>query len=123
MFNFFLKNKINIFYIYKKYNKIKFFFNKNNIFYKNLYLLNIEIKYYNYLKKNKYNKLNNYEYLKKIKLNNNINYLKLKFLSKETKNKIIFFKNFKNLYDLYILGIRASELELLYYYIKKIYKK
>ncbi|XBT18674.1 MAG: tRNA uridine-5-carboxymethylaminomethyl(34) synthesis enzyme MnmG [Candidatus Shikimatogenerans sp. Tcar] len=122
IFNFLLKDKINIFYIYKKYNKIKIFFNKNNIYKKDLYLLNIEIKYYNYLKKGKNIIHNNYEYLKKIKLNNNIKYYKLKFLSKETKNKILLYNKFNNLYDLYILGIRASELELLYYYIKKLYK-
>lgn len=114
----FLLNNINIFNIYKNFIKIKIFFNKNNIFSKDLYLLNIEIKYYNYLKKNKKALYNNYKYLKKIKINKNINYTKLKFLSKETLNKLSFLKKIKNLYELYILGIRASELELLYYYIK-----
>ncbi|WXB47442.1 MAG: FAD-dependent oxidoreductase [Candidatus Shikimatogenerans sp. Tmey] len=123
IFKFLLNSNINIFFLYKKYNIIKKFFNKNNINSKNLYLLNIEIKYYNYLKKSKKNIFYNYKYLKKIKLNDNINYNNLNFLSKETKNKICYFKHFKSLYDLYILGIRSSELELLYYFIKNQYKK
>ncbi|XBT18353.1 MAG: tRNA uridine-5-carboxymethylaminomethyl(34) synthesis enzyme MnmG [Candidatus Shikimatogenerans sp. Tduv] len=119
IFNLLLDNNINIYKLYTKYKKIKYFFNKNNIYIKDLQLLNIEIKYYNYLKKSKKLLINNYEYLKNIKLNKNINYLNLNFLSNETKDKLNFFKNYKNLYDLYILGVRDSELEILYFYIKK----
>ncbi|XBT18910.1 MAG: tRNA uridine-5-carboxymethylaminomethyl(34) synthesis enzyme MnmG [Candidatus Shikimatogenerans sp. AspAUS03] len=113
IFKFLSLNNINLLKYYK-YKKILNILKNNNIKKKHLFQLQIEIKYYNYIKKNiNFLKIN---ILKKNLSIKNIILDKLNFLSKETKNKLKN-KKIKTLYELYLLGIRSSELELLYYYI------
>ncbi|XCC45299.1 MAG: tRNA uridine-5-carboxymethylaminomethyl(34) synthesis enzyme MnmG [Candidatus Shikimatogenerans sp. Ttur] len=109
IFKFLSRQNVSIINFYKK-KKIYYILNKYKIKKKDLFILNIEIKYYNYLKKNIIN-YKKYKNFKKIKINNKINYNDYNFLSKETKNKLNNMKNIKNLYDIFKIGIRPTELE------------